>query len=216
MFHQVIDWLKSKNGKRDDGQSLIEVLISVAIGVLFIIAAVASISPALKTSTQASRAEAGTALAKELLNNVRVWSDANWSNVAQLATSSANHYYLSTSSSPFSSVAGDEVALVATTTYARYFYVDDVYRDAGDVLVSSGGAYDPSTKKLTVAYSWPQSSTATISMYITRRRDNIFWQTDWSGGSGQNGPITSVNGMFSTSSNIDYTTTTGSIIVKFQ
>lgn len=184
-----------------------------------VIAAAGVIAPALRINTQTTRAETGVALAKELLDNVRVWAEGDWHRVAALATSSVNHYYLITTSSPFASSTGNETVTVATTTYTRYFYLDEVYRGAGasgDEIETSGGSVDPSTKEVTVAYSWPNSATNTIYEYITRNRDYVFAQTDWSGGSGQGGPVTSTNSLFSTSTNIDYTTLTGSISVKFQ
>jgi Tfp pilus assembly protein PilV len=201
------------------GQSLIEVLIAVTIGVLLLVAATGAIAPALKVGTQTSKAQAGITLAKELLDNVRVWAEGDWHNVANLATSSANYYHLNSSSSPFSVVSSSEIITISGATYTRYFYVDDVYRDAGDNIVNStSGAVsvDPSTKRVTVACSWPQGgTTSTLIEYITRNRSNVFDQTDWSGGPGQNGPVTSTNSLFSTSSQIDYTTTTGSLYVKF-
>ncbi len=198
------------------GQSLIEVLVAVAIGSLLVVAAASIIAPALRINTQAFRVQTGVGLGKELLENVRVWSESDWHNFSTLATGSTNHFYLNTASSPFASSSGDESVVVSTTTYKRYFYLDDVSRDAGD-LIATGGTLtlDPSTKKITVSYSWPQSATFTISEYLTRNRSNIFWQTDWSRGPGQEGPATTTNSKFSTSTNIDYTTSTGSIYIKF-
>ncbi|OGZ53572.1 MAG: hypothetical protein A3B25_00520 [Candidatus Ryanbacteria bacterium RIFCSPLOWO2_01_FULL_48_26] len=199
---------------KNNGQFLIEVLIAAAVGAVLITAAAGVIVPALRINTQTNRAQVGAALARELLENVRVWEEGDWHNISNMATSSANHYYLNTSSSPFSAFLGDEQISVSTTTYTRYFYVDDVYRSSGDLIVATGGSYDPSTKKVTVAYSWPQSATNTIFQYITRNRNNVFVQTDWVGGSGQDGPATSTNNKFSTSTaNIDYASTTGSIFL---
>jgi hypothetical protein len=98
--------------------------------------------------------------------------------------------------------------------YTRYFYVNDVGRDANGNIQSSGGTNDPSTKKVTVVYGWAGGSTSSFSTYLTRFKDNVFDQTDWSGGPGQNGPATTTNNMFSTSTQMDYSTTTGSIMIK--
>lgn len=200
----------------ESGQSLIEVLVAVAIGALLIIAAASIIAPALRINTQTYRVQTGVGLAKELLENVRVWSEGDWHNISTLATGSANHFYLNTGSSPSASSSGDESLTVSTATYKRYFYLDDVKRDTSDLIVTTGGSADPSTKKITVDYSWPQSTTFTISQYLTRNRDNIFWQTDWSGGPGQEGPATTTNSKFSTSTKIDHTTSTGSLYIKLQ
>lgn len=195
---------------------MVEILVAVAISALLITAAATAIAPSLKVNTQAYKVQIGTALAKELLENVRVWAEGDWHNIFNLATSSLNHYYLNTSSSPFIAVSGNESVTLATTTYARYFYVDDAYRDAGDLIVASGGSYDPSTKKVSVDYSWSDTTTSTITEYITRNRSNIFWQTDWSGGPGQDGPVTSTNtnNKFSSSAQINYSSTTGSIVIQ--
>ncbi len=213
-------------------QSLIEVLIAAAIGVVMIGAASALIVPALRTSTQTTRAQIGGALGKELLENVRVWAEGDWHNISSLATTSANHYYVNATGSPVVVSSGDQAVVVSTTTYTRYFYVDDVVRKFDAIvgagpkggipgcLYPAGGELpvcfeDPSTKKITVEYSWPQSSIYSLSVYLTRHRNSVFVQTDWSGGPGQEGPVTAVNNKFSASSgNVSYSSTTGSILLN--
>lgn len=198
------------------GQSLVEVLVAVALGAIFIIAAGTIIAPALKVGTEAAKIRTGTALAKELFDNVRVWSEGDWHGIFNLAAGSANRYYLNTSISPFTSVSGEEQVTISPVTYTRFFYVEDVFRDAGGAIVTSGGTYDPSTRKVTVVYRWvPANAVHTLVGYATRYRHNIFEQTDWSGGSGQEGPVTSVNTRFSNSSNIDAAAIIGSIIIRF-
>ncbi len=405
---------------RRDGQSLIEILVALAVGTILIIAAISVIAPALRANSQADKVQVASALGKELLENVRVFSEANWYNISSLATSSANKYFLVSASSPFIAATGTEGiladgiasgtvgywkldesagttaydfsgnnstgtwngtgnhsasgmvggagqfngtndyiqtpssstfsfgtgdfsfsiwikpnsfsgynhmfaydgtqsngalkvnitdgiiyyyslsfstygtitqslqlsawnhvvfvrranvaelywngALVGTKSgfndnfagthfmrfgngwtgeytnglmddirfynralsatevktinnaaiYTRYFYLDAVGRDVSDALLSSGGTNDPSTKKLSVVYGWLNGPTSTFSMYLTRFRNNVFDQTDWSGGSGQEGPATTTNSSFSTSTKIYHSTTTGSIIINFQ
>ncbi len=403
-----------------NGQSLIEILIALAVGTVLIIAAVSVIAPALRTNTQADRVQVSSALGKELLENIRVFSESDWHNISNLATSSANKYFLVSTQSPFVAATGTEgisadgatsglvgywkldestgtvdydfsgngnngtlynspssttgqvggalnfggtsyvqvnntssismgtnahtatawiklnsygtyrpviakrsgatvdfnyhidnntgdgkmasyngtnyvgstnavplgtwhhVAWVYSSgvvsfyldgaangtssqvsgsansanlyigtdngtvqyyfdgaiddlriynralsetevkniyqaaIYTRYFYLDTVGRDAGDALLSSGGTNDPSTEKATVVYGWPNGPTSTFSMYLTRFRNNVFDQTDWSGGPGQEGPATTTNSKFSTSTQIHYSSTTGSIMIQFQ
>ena len=196
------------------GQSLAEIIIGMAIGVFLIMAGIGLMVPAMNTNTQVANIQRSSALAKELLDNVRVWSEMNWKNVLSLSTGTANHYYLIATSSPFASSSGSENLTVSTTTYTRYFYIDDAYRDASGDIVTSGGAYDPSTKQIVVVYSWPGSQTYKIYTYLTRNSNNIYYQADWSGGPGATSAATSVGSMFATSSNINYTTTTGSIYVN--
>ncbi|MEK7507860.1 MAG: prepilin-type N-terminal cleavage/methylation domain-containing protein [Patescibacteria group bacterium] len=204
--------------ENNSGQSLVEVLVAVAIGAVLIIAAAGVIALALRSNAQATKLQTGAALAKELLENVRVWAEGDWHNILNVATTSANHYYLNSSSSPFTSLSGDQSVSISSTTYTRYFYVSDVYREVNSDIIIDGVEsespslkYDPSTKKVTIAYSWPRGATNTISQYVTRSRNNVFIQTDWSGGPGQNGPATTTNTLFSTSTNIAYDLTAGSI-----
>ncbi|RJQ29861.1 hypothetical protein C4571_00355 [Candidatus Parcubacteria bacterium] len=195
------------------GQSLMEILIATSIGVVMIAAVATLIGGTLRISSQAQKSQVGAALSRGLLDAVRVWTERDWYNVASLATTSLNHYYLATSTSPFSVMAGDEVFIVASTTYTRYFYVDDVGRDASGKILASGGANDPSTKKITVVCNWPQGAASRITAYVTRWGNNVLHQTDWSGGPGQEGPASTTNSRFSTSSEINDSTTTGSIYV---
>jgi Tfp pilus assembly protein PilV len=196
------------------GQSLVEVLIAVAIGTVLVVAGVALIVPALRSNTQAAKVQMASSLGKELLDNVRVWSEGNWSNVLALATGTTNTYYLITTSSPYTANAGSQSLVVGTSTYLRYFYLSDVYRDTSGNVVTSAGTFDPSTKQVTVGYNWlGGSSTNTMSTYIVRARNNAVTQNDWSGGPNQPNAETSTNNQFATSSNVDYATTTGAIYV---
>lgn len=202
---------------RNKGQSLIEILIALVVGSIFIIGAATIIIPSLRLNTQANRIQVGAALGKELLENVRVSSEADWYEIYKFNKGSHEFdlQHLTTSTSPFAVIAGKEIIVVSTTTYTRYFYLDRVGRDASGNIVLSGGADDPSTLKVTVVYSWSNGPNNTMATYLTRFRNNVFDQTDWSGGPGQDGPATTTNSQFSTSSQIDYATTTGSIIIKF-
>ena len=200
------------SNKNRGGQTLIEVLIAIAIGAIMLSAAASLILPALRVNSQAGRTQVSVQLAQQLLDNVRSWSEGDWHNIANLATSSANRFYLNASSSPFTSVSGTETVIVTTSTYTRYFYVDDVSRSSSSgAIVLSAGAYDPSTKKITVVAGWTQGATSSIIDYLTRSADQVYVQTDWSGGPGQSNPASTTNSLFSTSTNINYTTSTGSI-----
>jgi type II secretory pathway pseudopilin PulG len=200
--------------EKSKGQSLVELMIAVAIGAILILAIITLIVPALKGSNKSAQIQTASSLAKELLENVGVWSQADWHNIYDLGKGSPNFYYLNTSNSPFVIATGTESIEVGTSTYSRFFYIENVSRDSSGNIVTTDGADDPSTQKVTVGYNWPQGTTSTISSYLTRSRTNIFIQTDWSGGFGQDGPVTSSNSMFSTSSNINFTTSTGSFMIN--
>lgn len=198
-----------------EGQSLIEILVAVAIGVILVVGALTIITPALKTSSDVTRVQTASGLGKELLDNLRTASEKDWHLVDTLATSSANHYYIIASTSPFTVSSGTESVMVGTTTYTRYFYLEDAYRN-GSGKIDTAGTRDPSTRKVNIVYTWPPAASGTFSGYITRAHNESFIQTDWSGGGNQSGPLTatSVNSKFATSSNINYTTSTDAIILQ--
>jgi hypothetical protein len=96
------------------------------------------------------------------------------------------------------------------TTYNRYFYLSDVYRDSnGNVTTTaSGNNYDPATKLATIvvlASSTPATPAFTTSFYLTRNGSDNFTQTSWAGGSGQSNPVTVVSTTFYTDSDITIT-----------
>ncbi len=200
--------------RKNRGQSLIEAIIAVAVGAAFLIAGAGIIAPALKTSKQTRTIETQTELGKELLDDTKVWATANWNNLLALATSSANQYHLLTAQSPFSSATGTEPVVVATTTnstttYQRYFYLSDAYRtSAGNLTTTaSGNYYDPSAKLVTAVTSNTSTksaayATTTMSEYLTRYANNIYDQSDWSGGPGQNNPVAIAGNTFATSTNM--------------
>jgi len=116
--------------------------------------------------------------------------------------------------------------------YNRSFTIENVNRNScgvGDVTTdatstcsngpaTSGVANDPSTQKITVNIAWSGGGSANSSInkvqYLTRTANSIFKQSDWSGGSGQEGPITSANNQYADSTNIDYSGTAGSISIS--
>lgn len=197
------------------GQSIIEIIVAMAIGVILIVGGVAAITPTLKITKDVARIQVASALGKELLENVRAFSEADWHNIDGLATTSASSYYLIASSSPFTVATGTEQVVLATTTYTRYFYLDDVHRNPSGQIDTGSAALDPSTKKITVVYSWLDDSSNTIVSYLTRARDDVLFVDDWSGGGGQDGPVTSTstNFRFATSSNIDPDAHPGSLVI---
>lgn len=195
------------------GQTLVEVIIAIAIGTVLLVGGVSLLAPAVRINTQAGRVATASSLAKGLSDNVTAWAGGDWSGLTALATTSAHTYYLLTATSPFVATSGVESITVSSTTFTRYFYVDDIYRDTGGnaTTTASGNTLDPSTKEITVAAGWAGGTTTTIVAYLTRHGENAYSQSDWSGGSGTAGPVTVVGNTFTSESNIDYSTTPGAV-----
>ncbi|MDO8504564.1 MAG: prepilin-type N-terminal cleavage/methylation domain-containing protein [Candidatus Liptonbacteria bacterium] len=199
-------------GKFRAGQSLIEMLVAMGIGVIMLLGVIMSIVPAIKSQTDSNKSQVGAALAKEMLDGVRVLAEADWHNIDLLATTSANNYYISTTTPVLGLSIGIQPVTLGNTRIRRSFYVDDVYRDAGGNIISGvAGSLDPSTKKITVQYSWNNIPPKTLFIYLTRFASKIMWQTDWSGGDGVAGPVLNLGNQFASSSYIEYATSSGSI-----
>ena len=95
--------------------------------------------------------------------------------------------------------------------FTRSFQVSDVYRDSADadkIIEGTAGSPDPSTKKITIEYGWPGTQLKTFSAYLTRYKNRSFVQAGWQGGASSTYTSTTAN-WFTTSSNIDYSTSTG-------
>ncbi len=194
----------------EKAQSLIEVLIGIALGALFVIGTATIIAPSLQTNTGVIQVQVRAQLANELAGNVRSWAAGNWNSVLSLATGTSRNYYLGTATSSFSVASGTELITINSQAYNRFFYVNDVYRDSnGNVTTTiSGNSYDPSTKLISIfvaASSTQLSASTSIAIYVTRNTDNIMNQTSWAGSSSQNSAVTMIGTGFATSSNISIT-----------
>ncbi len=192
------------------GQSLIEILVGIGVGVIIIGGVAATIALTLRSNVQNKNNQIATSLAQEVVSEVSDFAGANWHNLDNLST--GLQYHLATSGPNFSAQSGIETFTVEGKVFTRYFVYNNVSRDAAtDNIESSYNSAnnDPSTKKLTVTVSWPEGpDTASVALnkFLTRSKSLVFRQTDWSGAAGQVGPITSINNRYASTSNLDTTT----------
>ncbi len=108
--------------------------------------------------------------------------------------------------------------------FSSFFTVENVCRsnDSSSTIVSTepcvgGSISDPITQRLTSRVEWNDRGTSNnmeLGDYITRWENKVFHQTDWSGGSGIDGPLTLPNTQYSSSTNVDATTNKGSIRIQ--
>lgn len=208
------------------GQSLIEIMIALGIGAVLIVGAVAAITTSLKSGSENKTNQIGSFLNQELVDNVTVYARSNWRSIWDLNKGSSQ-YHLTPSGSFFATSTGQETTIVDGASYSRFFTIQNVSRDSNNniELESSYNAAndDPSTQLITVTTTWNSAgsvSSSILNKYITRYRNEVFVQTDWSGGatvlvSEPPEIITLPNNRFATSTAIS-TTTVGQIrIVGF-
>jgi type II secretory pathway pseudopilin PulG len=207
--------------KNTQGQILIEVIIAAAIIALIATAIVNLLQTSSRGISETRAKTSARFLSQEEIEAMRAISRENWLNIANLATGTINHYYATSSAGKWVATSGEEIINLNDITYTRYVWFDDVYRSNTDgSIVTSGGYFDPSTKKMTVKITWttPQgiSSDFTQSIYLSRFLNEIYGQTDWSGGAVGDVVATTATTTFATSSNIDYSSATGSIKLQQQ
>ena len=191
--------------KERGGQSLVEVLISIGMAAILLGSSVYIGRSVLRSNSDVKKTQAATNLAQELMDNARVYADANWSTFYNTSKGSANHYNIDSSGSTYVLASGDDVVTQNSVQFTRYFYAENVYRDSSsDAVSDSGGVLDTSTQKVTVKVFWEGKEGISISEYIARYRSYVFLQTDWSGGANQSlvNSLSSVGNLYSSASSV--------------
>ena len=219
----LINFVKLNN----KGALLLEIL--VVLGILAIIVSFGSqLFLTSARSTKWSR-ERNTALGlgEELYEGIRGISSEDWlaiyrppngSGDPSTAKGALNHYYIQASGTKWVVVSGDETVSMDGLNYTRYFTIDNVSRDASlrNVEQSYNSANDdPSTQKITITVSWSLAEPVTITEYLTRWRNKVCVQTDWSGGVTAGTSSCAGSGYGAIDTNIDVTQA-GAIKLKAQ
>jgi type II secretory pathway pseudopilin PulG len=147
------------------GASLIEVVVGAAIILLVVTSIVASYTYFLRLGlSNISRVQAAYLL-EEGMESLRSMRDASWIfKISSLSTSTPFRFHFdsnwqATTSNTF-----------IDSKFDRTFTLTDVFRSELGEIVSSGGVYDPGTKKVSVSVSWRTSegtTTKTVSGYMT-------------------------------------------------
>ncbi|MBI5079519.1 prepilin-type N-terminal cleavage/methylation domain-containing protein [Candidatus Wolfebacteria bacterium] len=222
--------MKMFNRRGNKGQSLVEIIVGLAISAILITAAATAIALTLKESLEIKTSQIAASLSQEYLDNVQAMAESDW--VYLYDRSNGNSYYLTASGTTYAAVGGSTSTTVLGKTFNRYFVLDKVKRDScgvGDITENSliacnmeiGSGYianDPSTLKITTTIIWDSNHKISQSQYLTRNRNFVFHQTDWSGGSGQESFATTsegviMNNKFTSSNNIGFATS-GSLFVS--
>jgi len=210
------------------GQSLIEILIGIAIGVIVVTSGITAISVAMRINMENKATQTVTFLAKQVTDEVKSIADSDWSKIYNLSPKGTDSQYYPTASGTVLVISsGVTTTIMEGITYTYYFSVENVKRtrcglgevSTGDIAscpTTFGAAEnevyeDPSTQKITAHIEWSGNKSLTKVQLISRLRNLIFWQTDWFGGDDQEAFSTTsgntiVNNKFFTSSfSIDYT-----------
>lgn len=233
MGKSIIKLWGEKNNSQ--GQSLIEILIGLGIGVALILGASTLIAVNLKGSSVSKMTQTSALLTDEIVASARSISESDWHKIycppngicpGAGKGDGVNYYIDYTGPSP-QIISGNETVIVEGKEFIRYFNINNVNRDQCGMGAftqnsetacasgpgSTGISEDPSTQKITVVVLYGNNELIKQDHYLVRSKNSFFKQTDWKGGSGQEGPITSVNNRYASSTGIS-TSTPGVIKIK--
>ena len=209
--------------KNSSGQVLIEIIIAFLLLIFFSLGMTTVATNSLRSVRESMDQARAEFLAQEDTEALRAIVLADWHNLSSLATSSASTPTYSTYVGPgvaWATSTGEVQTSLNDVDYLHGFNLSDVYRSTSTgLIVASGGYYDPSTLKATVIVRWPLSTpqrSYTRIVYFSRYLNNLYTQTDWSGGSVGNASTSVTTTTFATSSGIDATGTSGSILLQLQ
>lgn len=164
----------NKNISRDDGFTLIEVLIACFIISVTTLALMSAASKGIELSSRALRQAQASMIAEEGVEAVKVIRDADWDTISSLSLNT--NYYLSfnTGSNTWSlqTTPSANPTTPIDDRFTRTIVFSAVYRDSNDDIAASG-TLDSGTRRAVVNTSW-QSQGETISKSITFYISNIF------------------------------------------
>lgn len=156
-------------------------------------------------------------LAQEAIDAAKSVAEEDYITLYNLTKGS--NYYPAVSAGKWTLTAGTESIELDGDTFTRAIVIDNVSRDGSGNIESSYNASndDPSTQKMTSTVSVTGQTDVVLKNYYTRWRNTVPAQSDWSGGSGVVGPITSFSTGYDTDDgNIEVIATSGSVLLKQQ
>lgn len=188
------------------GQSLIELTVGIAIGVLFITAAIGAILVSLRLDFQNRYTQTASQLATEIIEQVTAVASNDWHDLDLEIHDPLVPYHIDASGSTYAVADASSTVTFESVEYTTSFTIEDVRRDNTDAFVEAPlGTIDPSTLKITATVSWTQQNETTefkLVQYVTRSRNRIWLQTDWSGGYNFSGPVATTTTRYFTSVNM--------------
>ncbi len=193
--------------KNQKGQMLVEILVAVVIAGIMIGGVATVIGTSLVTSKKTKQITVANGLAQQDMEAIKTLAQSSWIDLycppigvcpGNKGTTSTYNVILSDGSWVFQS--GVSTTTVDGLDFGHYFYVENVNRNEGGDIVTSGGDEDPSTQKVTVYITWSGGSEFTISEYIMRIGSAYFIDRGWIEGNLNDGPYTRSAGTYSTSS----------------
>lgn len=148
-----------------EGQTLIEVLVAIALTAILLPALATGLVASSAAKAQEEQRIQASALLREADEAVRSVREKGWSQIPANGT-----YKPQISGSTWSLAAGSEVINGLT----RQVVVSNTLRNSAGAIVTSGGTVDPSTKTVVSTISWatPIAASVSTTTYLQRYMGN--------------------------------------------
>lgn len=177
---------------KQKGQSLVEIVIVMAISIVILPALLTGIISSRQGKVQQAQRTQAVYLLNETIDAVRSVREKGWIPFAVNGT-----FHPAISGTSWTLATGS----ATVNGFNQQVVIGDVNRDLTGAIASSGGTLDPSSKKVDILISWsqPYISTVSANLYMTRYlSNNSFTQTtaaDFNAGVlGPNTQVTNVSG----------------------
>lgn len=202
------------------GQALVEILIGLSAAGILIGSASIAVSMALRSGATGKNYQTASSLNQKLINDIKTVVESDWNDIYGKNNKGMGYsYHIKLNISELEIKDGlASPLMVDGVGYTQSFFIDNVNRDSNNHISETGSNNDPSTQKITVRVQWLiAGQTAEISsvFYLTRWKNQISQQSDWSGGSDETAQLIKEFGnKFATSSNIDFLSVPGAIKIR--
>lgn len=187
------------------GQSLIGILLTIAIGALVLVLGAQIIQTSLKVSESTRQKNVAYQLAQESFEATKAIAQEDWHLIYDATVD--QEYYLDNSEGKWalSTNTDYKTFTFGKDTFSRWIVFNNVSRDAsGDIeAVYNADRDDPSTRKVAVSVTLNSIQKINWSYYLTRWENEIVNQSNWEGDSGEEGPVTSFGSDYFGSENTD-------------
>ncbi len=197
------------------GQLLLELLLAIAVLAAVGLTFATMLDNSLSYGRYFKNYSTANGLLTELQERAKALADYNWNAIYNITKGPCSdetcHYTIVKNGSQWQIQQGEETISLNDVDYKRYLIVYNVKRDSStENIVGTGGINDPLTQKIVIYINW-ENKTKSISSYITRAYEETTDQTDWSDGPVGEEVSNQATTTFSTSTLVDYYTTSGQI-----
>lgn len=150
------------------GFGLVEIIVGSAIVAVVMLAVSSYYQSALKVSRSTAHLTQASFLLEEGIEIAHMFRNDGWANISTPADNTT--YYLTFTNGKWATTTTNTFI---DGVYERKLTLNDVYRDASDDIVTSGGTLDTGIRKAMITVRWREgtsTTTKTMSTYLA----NIF------------------------------------------